>query len=343
MGDDDVIRWNERRWLTAVGVCVLAILITCTSTGLAGNVRPEADKGPTIVNVRIFIIDVDEIGTADQDFSANVFYEARWKDPRLAHDSAGTIVRPLTEVWNPQLMIINRERIWKSIPDVAVIASDGSVLYRQRVWGQFSQGLRLEDFPFDEHVFGIDIAATGFRSNEVSLVEDPDLISGVAGDVTLADFRVTGSKMRVAPYEPIPGGPSVPAIRFEFAASREYGYYIAKVLLPLVLIVAMSWIVFWIDPKQSGTQISLGVTTMLTLIAYRFSLTSILPKIAYLTRMDAFVLGSTFLVFATLVEVVVTSHLALTDRLERARAIDKWMRIVFPALFVVLAVKTLIS
>jgi hypothetical protein len=51
-----------------------------------------------------------------------------------------------------------------------------------------------------------------------------------------------------------------------------------KVILPLILIVAMSWIVFWIDPEESGIQISVAITTMLTLIAYRFAVGADLPK-----------------------------------------------------------------
>jgi cadmium resistance protein CadD (predicted permease) len=73
---------------------------------------------------------------------------------------------------------------------------------------------------------------------------------------------------------------------------------------------------------------------MLTLIAYRFAVGSEVPNIHYLTRMDKFLLGSTLLVFASLVEVVVTSSLVSRDRLERARNVDRWARWLFPLTFV---------
>ena len=63
----------------------------------------------------------------------------------------------------------------------------------------------------------------------------------------------------------------------EFTASRNVQHYILKVILPLVLIVMMSWAVFWIDPVTSNSQISIAVTSMLTLIAYRFAVDSQLP------------------------------------------------------------------
>jgi hypothetical protein len=115
-------------------------------------------------------------------------------------------------------------------------------------------------------------------------------------------------------------------------------HYVVKVIVPLMLIVAMSWVVFWIDPKESGSQIGVAVTTMLTLIAYRFAVGAELPNIHYLTRMDLFLLGSTVLVFTSLLEVVITSSLAGRDHLEGARSVDRWARWLFPLAFVWLTV-----
>ncbi len=54
---------------------------------------------------------------------------------------------------------------------------------------------------------------------------------------------------------------------------------------------------------------------MLTLIAYRFLLGGMLPRISYLTRLDYFLLGSTVLVFLALVEAACTSRLATSAAL----------------------------
>jgi len=39
-----------------------------------------------------------------------------------------------------------------------------------------------------------------------------------------------------------------------------------------------------------------GATAVLTLIAYRFTLDSLIPRVSYLTRLDIFILGATVLV-----------------------------------------------
>ena len=142
----------------------------------------------------------------------------------------------------------------------------------------------------------------------------------------------------MAPVELIEGAPSLPGMAFEFEASRHIGYYLTKVLLPLVMIVMMSWIVFWIHPTESATQISVAVTSMLTLIAYRFALGSMLPDVSYVTRMDGFILVSTLMVFGALLEAVFTSRLADTGKEELAIKIDHICQKLFPGAFVLLCV-----
>jgi hypothetical protein len=116
------------------------------------------------------------------------------------------------------------------------------------------------------------------------------------------------------------------------------GFYLIKIIFPLILIVIMACLVFWIDPKQWGVQITISMTSMLTLIAYRFSIGATLPTISYLTRMDTFVFGSTVLVFLCLLEVVTTSSLAKGGHLKLARRMDKWCRVIFPLAFAMLAI-----
>src|SRR5206468_8553443 len=125
---------------------------------------------------------------------------------------------------------------------------------------------------------------------------------------------------------------------FEFTASRNVEHYLLKVILPLVLIVIMSWAVFWIDPIHANSQISVAVTSMLTLIAYRFAVDSQLPRLPYMTRLDAFILASTLLVFFSLIEVLVTTILDNNKQTERAKKIDRYCRVIFPAIFVIASI-----
>ena len=131
------------------------------------------------------------------------------------------------------------------------------------------------------------------------------------------------------------GPTQISGYAFEFTASRNVQHYLLKVILPLVLIVMMSWAVFCIDPVTSNSQINVAVTSMLTLIAYRFAIDSQLPRLPYMTRLDAFILTSTILVFFSLIEVLVTTILDNNQQTERAKKIDRYCRVIFPVIFAV--------
>jgi len=104
-------------------------------------------------------------------------------------------------------------------------------------------------------------------------------------------------------------------------------------MFPLVLIVIMSWAVFWMDPIHSNAQINIAITSMLTLIAYRFATDNQLPRLPYMTRLDAFILMGTVLIFFSLIEVITTTILETNHRARLAKTIDRCCRLIFPAIF----------
>ncbi|MFN2186434.1 MAG: hypothetical protein ACK2UU_20825, partial [Anaerolineae bacterium] len=83
----------------------------------------------------------------------------------------------------------------------------------------------------------------------------------------------------------------------EVKVVRQPDFYTWKIIVPLCLIVAMSWVPRWMDPKEIGTNLAISTTSFLTLVAYLFATTSLLPKVVYFTRIDGFILLSTFMVF----------------------------------------------
>jgi hypothetical protein len=125
---------------------------------------------------------------------------------------------------------------------------------------------------------------------------------------------------------------------YELHVGRELAFYVWRVVGPLTLIVLMSWAVFWIDPGNFGVQIGLASTSILTLVAFLFSLGSILPPLSYLTRMDIFLFSSLALAFLALGEAVMTAVLKARDREALALRVDRWARWVFPITFAALHV-----
>jgi len=289
---------------------------------------------PTTVEIAVVLLDLERVDDASQSFSAAAFLVARWHDPRLAHDGGEVVRRDLDDIWHPRLQAVNRRQLSLTMPQTVDVTPDGTVTYRQRAVGQFSQPLRLVDFPLDRQTLAIHIVAVGYSSDEVVFTDLPEIPSTVLPELSISDWVVTGSRASSRAYQPLPQVRPIAGFVLEFDAERRVGYYAWKIVLPLLLIVAMSWLVFWINPEMAGPQISVAVTSMLTLIAYRFMVAGMLPKISYLTRMDLFTTASTVLVFVTLLESVVTVLLTQRGQQERALAVDRVSRWGFPIAFV---------
>jgi len=77
-------------------------------------------------------------------------------------------------------------------------------------------------------------------------------------------------------------------------------------------------------------QIGLGMTSMLTMIAYMLALGGTLPRISYLTRADRFFVGSAVLVFLGLVKALLTLALAQRPDTSLIQRADRWGRRIYP-------------
>ncbi len=335
----------KRRMLLFLAGLFLLVWVSGLPVHAAETItRPvSADDGPTKVYVAMGLLDIDEIDSAEQNFTANLYLSARWRDSRLTHEGPGKKVLNIDDVWHPQLLFVNQQKIWPTLPEIVHIASDGMVEYHQRVWGPFSQPLEMQDFPFDTQTFVIQLAVAGYEPSELVFEQDPETPSGLAPEFSLPDWEILEWGMDFTPYQPFSASRSAAGFALSFRAQRYVAYYITKIILPLVMIVMMSWIVFWIDPKSFGTQIGLASTSMLTLIAYRFMVGNSIPVISYPTRMDVFIMGATLIVFLALIQASLTSILYGRGREEIAVRMDFICRFLFPAGFILLTYFSLFS
>lgn len=104
----------------------------------------------------------------------------------------------------------------------------------------------------------------------------------------------------------------------------------------------MSWIPRWIDPEQIGTNVGIATTSFLTLVAYLFAINVLLPPVSYITRIDRFILLSTLMVFASLLQTVGMTKLIKQDKAPQVEHIDRWSRVIYPIILAaVLAVSFL--
>jgi hypothetical protein len=300
---------------------------------------PPAQDNRLKLNVGMIVVDIRKIDDVEQDFAAILIIYLSWRDPRLASDSKQTRIFSLGDVWSPRYQVSNEVLAHKRFPEQLTVDPDGRVVYIQRLAGSFSTRLDLRQFPFDTQKLDFRLTFPDFEPQRLELVPAADF-SGIPKEVSVAGWTIGAWKLHSDPIHVLRNITRASAI-MSFEARRSTGYYLWKIIFPLILIVFMSWTVFWINPENAGPQIGLATTSMLTLIAYRFILGSQLPRVSYLTLLDYFILGSTILVFLALVEVIVTAGLAQAGDTTRAYRVDRAARILFPLLFGLMIVAVL--
>jgi hypothetical protein len=292
-----------------------------------------ASAEPVKIDAFVYLVDLREIEGAKGMFSADVFLRLKWHDPELAGEKNRVI--PVNSVWNPNVQVLNRISVQTTLPEVLDVDASGNVTYRQRFIGQFSANLNLRQFPFDTQRLLVNFVALGQTLDKVKFVQDPQ-IGGIAKSLAITDWEIGQFIAKSTAYEAVPGAPSLAGFTFEIIAKRRFFYFMVQIILPMTLILGMSWIVFWIDANQMGPRISTSITSMLTLVAYRFLTGSFLPRLPYLTRLDIFIFGCTFLVFCSLLVVIWISRLLLAKQNARALSINDRCRWFFPVTFLLM-------
>jgi hypothetical protein len=324
----------RRRTARGTSCVAAALLCACASAFGAGQdvSRPDAGGPPTLVHVGLYLADLHEVSAADQTFLADVILQADWRDPRLATHAAGIVVRPLDDVWNPRLQIVNQRAASPLLPQRVEIDASGLVRYRQRWMGRFSTRMNLRDFPLDTQQFHVQVVSLGYPRDQVDLAIQ-EVASPRATTLSLIDWNVGVVRVETADYEAGPSLPTLAGVQLLWEARRQVGYYAVQVVLPLVLIVIMAWTALWVDPSVVPARVSVSMTGMLTMIAYRFSLGHSVPNLTYLTRFDYFMLASTILVFLILMVVAAAAYLVGVGRTAQVRRLDRWSRLAFPVVF----------
>ena len=342
--------------LAALAACAAVAIIHSDSADAAeaavqaGITMPEVDplltppseNGQKIpVQIALRVINISDIDEVAQRFRLVAYLLATWKDPRLAFTPKAAWekfrVYRVDDVWTPQFDFANGV-VPHSAFDVTLRAfPDGTMKYYERSSAELSNGFHLRSFPFDRQRLEIFIHPPVSEAATVNLV-------GTAGDASisvevrvyssLAQWAVLGIRASAEQIQ-LFNTETTSQMHFAIEVKRRSNFYIWKVFLPLLLMVVLSWTVFWIDNSELSSQVTISVTTILTVIAFAFAISSNLPKVPYLTFIDVFFLTCYVFVFITAIELTLVHLAGRSKRDKMGRTIRHFSRIALPVLFVI--------
>ena len=304
----------------------------CALPKMRTDERPGVGGAPTEVTIAMQMLDLDEINDIKQSLAGDFAVILNWVDPRLS-ELVGCRF-PLGKLWSPHIIFLNSGRMLTGRPEQVEVGADGLVQYIQRYQGSLATYHNLKDFPFDDQTFRITLFSAEYGEDDVQLVHN-DKVTYRLERLNISDWKIGAVKGSIG-REPGKMIDFYSVYHFDISAKRITAFYVWKVILPLCLIVAMSWAVFWINPDQFGPRTGMSATSMLTLIAFQFATTKMVPELGYFTLLDLFIGGATILVFLALLESLTIGYLVSQERQALALRIDLLCRWVFPLTFVAL-------
>lgn len=332
------------RWIGIV-LIVLAVFYSKTVAGRQLSEmwgKPPTQK-PVQIDINIQINKIYEINSLDETYQIDGYLVAGWKyasgpEKKLLFENE--VVDDLIGkgIWIPAFEFINVVENRHIANKQVIIDTAGQVIYNERFNATFSLPMNFKLFPFDRQDFSIQLETFSYDKNQIVFTTS----SGEKNQVNeqMSDqWRVDENQIFVEDVVYTHLGPDpVDFSRYNFivSASRKVNRYIWQLILPLILIISISWAIFWI--KTISDQLSTGFTLMLTLVAFNFNTSSILPSLPYMTLIELLTTMGYISVFIVLVIVIGGNALIVTRSEERYKRFIKNCRYFFPITFLCLLV-----
>ncbi|NYT15896.1 MAG: hypothetical protein GKC02_08080 [Methanomassiliicoccales archaeon] len=286
-------------------------------------------------------IELDQITSVDQTAEnyaivANLWMQ--WNDPRLAFNpdlyqgsnrifrSVDDFVNAYGELW-PEFTIFNQQGNRWTQNLIILVESNGTASYVERFWTTLqAPDFDFRNFPFDTQRFYIRILC--LYSEEVYHYVAWDDKNSVGDQLGEEEWFITSHNTEVTTVE---FNKFSSMFSFGFVAERHISYYAIRILVPIIIILGLTWVTWSI--RDYGRRIAVATGNLLLFIAFSFTIGDDLPKLGYLTTMDK-ILISTFIWTAIVVAYnFYLNRLEEKKRSELSLKIDRFLVWTFPFAF----------
>jgi hypothetical protein len=222
------------------------------------------------------------------------------------------------------------------------ILPDGTSTLTETVNATAKATLNMRKYPFDTQNLEIVFQFLGVNNKEVAFEADNSLVKNP--QIKLSQWTVKQIKSFSAEM-PQPGIlRDVSTFNVDVEVSRKSFFMVRLVILPLIVMVMLSWSVFWMERSSLGDRINISFIGILTAVAYQNVVSSLSPHISYVTLMMGMVNISYLTMCASVVVNLVVGAYEQKGMVKFGELIDIRCRWLFPTVyFGLLVLITLIS
>ena len=210
-----------------------------------------------------------------------------------------------------------------------IVSSTGQTSYAEKFTATFqAPHFNFKRYPFDTQAFYVEVSSLlPAEFVEFYPLEDKTGMGDLLGEEEwiLANHSIAAST--------VPGiaqrDTSLVALRFE--GKRHVQYYLLRIILPLVMILFVTWATFFLEEYRR--RIDMASANLLVFVAFNFAISTMLPKLGYLTFMDSLLVGMFVITGSTVLVNIMLRRMKTTGREALARKIDTYLVIwVYPIL-----------
>ncbi|KAH8287128.1 hypothetical protein KR054_003673 [Drosophila jambulina] len=276
---------------------------------------------PVDVYMRAYIYFMQNLEAHDLQFKIYALLQMRYLDPRLNFRGVSPKRKqPILgeqqlrdSLWMPHIFLANeRDSSILGLTEKDILTSispDGTVIVSNRIKATLYCWLNLKKFPFDEQHCSTVLESWMYNTSELVLhweqkrpiTYDPALhLTEFVLQQSWSNETVINADLSDLRHGAFAGNYS--SLSFTVHLTRVVGFYLMDYFLPSMLIVAISWVSFWLQADQAPPRITLGTSTLLTFITLASAQGKTLPKVSYIKVSEVWFLGCTIFIFGSMVE-----------------------------------------
>ncbi|XP_057314328.1 gamma-aminobutyric acid receptor subunit pi-like [Hydractinia symbiolongicarpus] len=216
-------------------------------------------------------------------YSSDLIIQQSWEDHRLKHDDGEplTLSGDVIELfWRPDTRALTEKA---SLPTQVLksnkliqIYGNGTVVTSQRCSLVNYCKMDFATFPFDQQECELRLESYAFSNNFLTLSwmdKDESKSFRVVKDPDMEEFIFKAYRVYKEEYHYDGNGSGThDQLVARLIFQRPTKFYLVRLYLPVVLIVILSWLSFWIDYRSVPARTSIGITTVLTFVQVRISI-----------------------------------------------------------------------